>query len=323
MLRGLRSPVRGHTLDFMRAHDHSTHSHASARPNAAALPAALALTAGFAVFEMLAGLWAGSLALLGDAGHMVTDALALGLASAAALISRRPPTERHSFGLARIEVLAAFINAGLMAALIVGIAWHALGRLFAPQPVHGEAVTAVAAAGLAINVLVAWILSRGGHDMNTRAALLHVLGDALGSIAALAAGLTIQLTGWLPIDPLLALLICALIGTSTVRLLRAATHALLEGVPREISLPDVGERMARVEGVVSVHDLHIWSLSSNRIALSAHVVVTDLTNWPRMLGELQALLHDEFEIGHPTLQPELPLPPESAVVDVSRLRRSA
>ncbi|MBK9595428.1 MAG: cation transporter [Rhodocyclales bacterium] len=288
------------------AHDHHHgHAHTHAHGHTAYLPAALAVTLLYAGVEAGAGWWAGSLALLSDAGHMLTDALALALASAAAWAARRPPTARLSFGLQRIEILAALGNAGFMLAVIIGIAWSAADRLLHPVPVQGLVVTGVALVGLAVNIGVAWLLAHGEETLNTRAALLHVLGDLAGSVAALASGLVIQFTGWMPADPLLSLLICALILFSTLRLAREAVHALLEGVPPGLTLPDVGRRMAAVDGVVSVHDLHIWSLSSRRAALSAHVVVRDLESWPQILAETTELLHSAFDIDHSTLQPEL------------------
>lgn len=285
------------------AHDHHHHDHAHA--HTAYLPAALIVTLLYAGVEAGAGWWAGSLALLSDAGHMLTDALALALAATAAWAARRPPTARLSFGLQRIEILAALGNAGFMLAVIIGIAWSAAERLLHPVPVQGLVVTGVALIGLLVNIGVAWLLAHGESTLNTRAALLHVMGDLLGSVAALASGLVIQFTGWTPADPLLSLFICALILFSTLRLAREAVHALLEGVPPGLTLPEVGRRMASIDGVVSVHDLHIWSLSSQRAALSAHIVVRDLEDWPRILAALTELLHTDFEIRHTTLQPEL------------------
>jgi len=282
-------------------HDHSHHHHA----HTAYLPLALGVTLLYAGVEAGAGWWAGSLALLSDAGHMLTDALALALAATAAWAARRPPTQRLTFGLQRIEILAALGNAGFMLAVILGIAWSAAERLLHPVPVQGLVVTGVALVGLAVNLGVAWLLAHGESTLNTRAALLHVMGDLLGSVAALASGLVIQFTGWTPADPLLSLFICTLILFSTLRLAREAVHALLEGVPPGLTLPEVGRRMAAVEGVESVHDLHIWSLSSSHAALSAHVVVRDLEDWPRILAALTELLHQNFEIRHATLQPEL------------------
>lgn len=280
---------------------HHTHQAETGRN---ALPVALGLTLCFAGIEAAAGWWAGSLALLGDAGHMLTDSLALALATLAARLARTPPSHRHSFGLARIEVLAALANAGFMLALVLGLSWNALARLAEPRPVAGEIVAWIAAAGLALNIAVAWVLLRGTQDLNTRGALLHVVGDALGSVAALAAGLIVTYTGWMQADPLLTLVIGALILASTLRLAREALHTLLEGVPVGISLPEVGKRMASVEGALSVHDLHIWSLGSGRIALSAHVVLRSLDQWQRVLAAMGTLLHDEFGIDHVTLQPE-------------------
>jgi cobalt-zinc-cadmium efflux system protein len=295
-------------------HDHDHHHHTSY------LPLALAATLLYAGVEAGAGWWAGSLALLSDAGHMLTDALALALAATAAWAARRPPTARLTFGLQRIEILAALGNAGFMLAVILGIAWSAVDRLLHPAPVQGLAVTLVAIVGLAVNLGVAWLLAHGESTLNTRAALLHVLGDLLGSVAALASGLVIQFTGWTPADPLLSLFICALILASTLRLAREAVHALLEGVPQGLTLQEVGRRMAAVDGVVSVHDLHIWSLSSRHAALSAHVVVRDLEAWPHTLAALTELLRKDFEIGHTTLQPELFQPVLYAIDEPARPR---
>jgi cobalt-zinc-cadmium efflux system protein len=280
---------------------------------------ALLLTLAFAGVEAAAGWWAGSLALLGDAGHMLTDSMALAIATAAAWLSRRPPSPRHSFGLARVEVLAGLVNAGFMTALVLALAWNALHRLAAPRAVDGEIVAWVAAAGLALNVAVAALLSHGEQNLNTRAALLHVIADALGSVAALVSGLVVSFTGWTRIDPLLSLAIGALIMGSTLRLARDAAHTLLEGVPRALSLPVVGSSMARSEGVLSVHDLHIWEIASGQVSLSAHVVLAQPQEWPRVLSGLRHLLHEQFDIQHVTLQPETPRP---EVIALTRMRRS-
>lgn len=265
---------------------------------------AFAATLGFAVFEAFAGWWSGSLALLSDAGHMVTDSASLGLAAVAAWLAQRPPSLRHSYGLGRAEVVAAFLNAVLMLAVIVGIAIVAIQRLRDPRPVAGEAVAIVALLGLVVNVGVAWLLVRGEKTMNIRGALLHVLGDLLGSMAALVAGVVIWYTGWFPIDPLLSLAICALILAASLRLLRDAVHALMEGVPLHLSLNEIGVAIAGVGGVRSVHDLHVWTLSSNRVALSAHVLVDDLARWEGILHEVSQMLERRFDIEHVTLQPE-------------------
>lgn len=286
-----------------------TEAHAVTLPPGTATERALIfatmLTFGFAGVEGAVGWWAHSLALLGDAGHMVTDASALLIAAFAAWVARWPPSPRHSYGLGRVQVVAALTNAVLMLALVSVIAVHAVTRLVSPVVVKGEAVTLVALVGLVINVLVAWILARSERDLNVRAALLHVLGDLLGSVTALVAGLLVWLTGWMAADPALSLLLAALIVFSSLRLAREALHGLMEGVPLHLSLNEVGQAMARVEGVVAVHDLHIWSLTAERIVLSAHVVVSRLNVWPAILARLQGLLQERFGIEHVTLQPEL------------------
>ncbi len=263
------------------------------------------MTLGFALVEAVGGLWSGSLALLGDAGHMFTDAMALGLAALAARFAARPPSARHSYGLLRLEVVAALVNAVFMILVVVGIALEAWERWRDPRPVDGVMVMAVAAIGLALNAFVAWRLTRDGSDnLNVRAALLHVFGDLLGSVAALASGVVIWLTGWYPIDPLLSVLICLLILVSSLRLLREVLHVILEGVPLHLDLTQVGRAIAAVPGVASVHDLHIWTLASGRVALTAHLVVERLEDWPRVLREVSELLERRFHIHHVTLQPE-------------------
>ena len=283
-------------------HDHSHRHHQS--DVGRTLWLALAITLAFAGVEALAGWWSGSLALLGDAGHMVTDSAALGLAAVAAWLGQRPPSVKHSYGLVRAEVVAALINGVFMLVIVASIVSTAIQRLQAPQAVSGHIVSVVAGVGLVLNIVVLLMLSRGEENLNTRGALLHVLGDLLGSVAALLSGVIILLTGWTPIDPILSLLICALIVLSSLRLLRDALHVIMEGVPPWLSLPEVGRSMASVEGVQSVHDLHIWMLSTGNAALSAHVVIEDLGEWERIWRDLGRMLVEKFNIEHTTLQPE-------------------
>jgi cobalt-zinc-cadmium efflux system protein len=285
-------------------HEHHEHHHHHEPRGGAPLAIAALATIGYGVIEAAGGWWTGSLALLSDAGHMLTDGAALGLGAAAAWMARRPPSSRHSYGLGRAEVVAALVNAGAMLVIIVALAYEAIVRLREPAPVQGLIAAAIAAAGLVLNLFVLKRLSPHAHDMNARAARLHVMGDVLGSVAALAAGALVALTGWTRIDPLASLVICALIAFSSIRLLRESLHALMEGVPRGLSVETIGGEMARVEGVVSVHDLHVWTLSGSRTALSAHVVVRSMGQWERMLVELQQRLHERFGIDHVTLQPE-------------------
>lgn len=299
------------------AHDHDhLHPHEHVHDHGHHLGWALIFTLGFAVVEAVGGWWSGSLALLSDAGHMVTDSFSLGLAAFAAWIARRPPSARHTYGFVRAEIIAALINGLLMLGVVLFIVIEAIERLRTPQPVAGGWVMAIAAIGFGVNVIVAWVLSHGGEGLNTRAALLHVLGDLLGSVAALLAGGIIYFTGWTPADPILSLAVVALILVSTIRLLKEALHVLMEGVPPSLNLEEVGKAMAQVSGVSSVHDLHIWMLSSGRIALSAHVDVAELNVWPGILAEIRHLLHERFDIGHVTLQPEVLLPPRSGATIV-------
>jgi cobalt-zinc-cadmium efflux system protein len=264
---------------------------------------AVLLTLGFAIVEAVAGWWSGSLALISDAGHMVTDSSALGLAALAAWLARRPPSSRHTYGLVRLEILAALFNGLLMLALIAWIGLEALQRLAAPPSVQGDTVMVVAAIGLLVNLLVAWKLHHGGSDLNTRAALLHVLGDLLGSVAALVSGVLIYWMGWVWVDPVLSLLVALLILVSALRLLRDALHVLLEAVPGHIDLDEIARGLARIPGVHSVHDLHVWSLSSGQVALSAHLDLEAMDDWARILEAARTQLRP-FGIGHATLQPE-------------------
>jgi cobalt-zinc-cadmium efflux system protein len=290
----------------VHAHGGDHHGHGS-QGSRNALLAALTLTLGYAGIEAIAGWWAGSLALMGDAAHMLTDSLALGLALAAALLAARPPSPRLSFGLGRLEPLAALANALLMIGLVAVVSAEAVERLQDPQPVRGAAVAGVAFVGLLVNIGAAWLLAGGRQNLNVRAALLHVLGDLLGSVAALISGVVILYTEWLPIDPILSLVIAVLILLSSLQVLREALHSLMEGVPLHLDLEAIGHAMAEVEGVKSVHDLHVWSLSASRYALSAHIVVLDLRAWEEILGRLQHMLHQRFGIDHATLQPETPV----------------
>jgi cobalt-zinc-cadmium efflux system protein len=270
-----------------------------------ALFKALFFTLGFAVIEVIAGFWSGSLALLSDAGHMVTDSTALGLAALAAWLARKPPSSKHTYGLVRLEVLAALFNSLLMLGLITFIVIEAIDRLANPQPVMGGTVMLVAFIGLLVNLAVAWLLQQGGDSLNTRAALMHVLGDLLGSVAALVAGAVIWATGYMPIDPILSIFVSGLILVSAWRLLAESLHVLMEGVPASVSLENVALDLGEIPGVRRVHDLHIWTLSSGQIALSAHLELDSFEDWDRILQVSRERLDKGHGIRHVTLQAEL------------------
>lgn len=290
-------------LSLERGERHS-HHHVGHGSESGKLLIAVAVTFVFAIVEAITGWWSGSLALLSDAGHMFTDSSALGLAAFAAWLAQRPPSARHSYGLVRAEVLAALFNSVLMLALIAYIVAEALTRFQNPQPVAGGVVMLVAGLGLILNLFIGWILSRGAHSLNSRAALLHVMGDALGSVAAIVAGAVIYFTGWMPIDPILSIVVSMLILVSAYNLLREALHVLMEGVPAHIELARVGQDLAAIDGVLRVHDLHVWTLSSGTIALSAHLEINTLADWPKILLHAREQMQNAHNIRHTTLQPE-------------------
>ena len=298
----------------MSAADHSLHahkqgdakhSHAKEVSNQNLLLIALVLTLGFSGVEGAAAYFANSLALISDAGHMVTDAAALGLALLAQIISRRPPSPKHSFGFGRAEALAAFVNSIAMLALVVWIMVEAVSRFYDPHKVDGLTVTIVAAIGLLMNIVVAWVLSRDKKSVNTRAALVHVMGDLLGSIAALIAGVVIQLTGWMPIDAILSILVSLLILKSTISILRESYHFLMEGVPLHIDYLEVGRDLKKVSGVLAVHDLHVWEMTPSFPALIGHIEIERMNEWPEIMARINEMLLNKHGIDHVTLQPEV------------------
>lgn len=280
------------------------HSHSKQVSNQNLLLIALVLTLSFSGVEGAAAYFANSLALISDAGHMVTDAAALGLALLAQIISRRPPSPKHSFGFGRAEALAAFVNSIAMLALVVWIIVEAISRFYDPHKVDGLTVTVVAAIGLVMNIVVAWVLSRDKKSVNTRAALIHVMGDLLGSIAALIAGVVIQLTGWMPIDAILSILVSLLILKSTVSILRESYHFLMEGVPLHIDYLQVGRDLKSVPGVLAVHDLHVWEMTPSFPALIGHIEIANIQEWPEIMVRINAMLLEKHGIDHVTLQPE-------------------
>jgi cobalt-zinc-cadmium efflux system protein len=241
---------------------------------------------------------------MADAGHMLTDSTSLGLAAIAAWIATRPADAGHSWGHGRAEIIAALINGTVMLVLVGVIVYNAIQRFQNPVEVKGVAVLVVAAIGLLVNLAVLKVLHGGEENLNVRGAMLHVIGDLLGSIAAIASGAIILLTGWTPIDPVLSLLICSLILIAAVRLLHTALRIVMEGVPNRLDLEEVRTAMLEDDEVDDVHDLHIWQISSDRVALSAHVVVHDLDRWPALLARINAMLLERFRIDHPTLQAE-------------------
>lgn len=282
----------------------ASHVHRHARRPAFA--AALVITAVYAGVELAGGIWSQSLALISDAGHMFSDALALGIAAVAAWFARRPAGERHSYGWARAEVIGAMLNGLLMLPVIVLLVVEAVQRLMEPRSVMAGGVMVIAFIGLLINAAVAYVLSRSAHNLNARAALVHVLSDLVSSLAALIAGAVIYVTEWTLIDPILSLVIAGLILMTTLRLLRDTLHVLMEGVPAAVGFSEIGNALAAIPGVTSVHDLHVWGITPESVSLSAHMEIEKLEDWPEILSRSRRLLHERFAIDHVTLQPEAP-----------------
>ena len=298
--------------------DHATNDHphddpttTGGRSQARPLLIALGITGTFLVVEVIGGIVTNSLALLADAGHMATDVAALLLSLGAIWLARRPATPRRSFGFLRAEVLAALVNSATLVAISFYIFWEAFQRIGEPPHVDSGPMLVVAVAGLVANIVSAWVLSRsGGHqdNLNTRGAYLHVMGDLLGSVGAIIAALIMLLTGWYLADTLLSAGIGLLILWSSWRLLQASVAVLLEATPESIDPAAVATTLRAIPGVVGVHDLHIWTVTSGLVALSGHVEVDDLSRWPAILTTGTATLRRDYDIAHVTLQPELVLP---------------
>ncbi|MBR7800240.1 cation diffusion facilitator family transporter [Undibacterium fentianense] len=301
------SPTPVEKGQHLHAHRHgdAEHQHYFADRSQSVLAWALGLTLFFAAIEVIFGVLSNSLALISDAGHMVTDSAALGLALLAQLIAKRPPTAKHTFGFGRSEALAAFVNGLVMLGVIVWISFEALQRLATPEKVQGGVVMVVATIGLFINIIVAWVLSHDKESMNTKAALIHVMGDLLGSVAAIISGAIIYYTGWMPIDPILSIFVSLLILKSTIGVLKESFHFLMKGVPTHIDFLQIGTDLETTAGVASVHDLHIWEMSPGQPALIGHLEIDDLSAWPRILESIKKMLLEKHGIDHITLQPEV------------------
>jgi len=268
------------------------------------LALALGITAAVMVAEVVGGWLAGSLALLADAGHMLADAAALGLALFVARVAQRPATPERSFGLLRLEILAALVNGALLIAIAIGIGIEAWHRLRSPSPVDGGLLFGVASVGLVANLVSLGILHRGHeHSLNQRGAYLHVLGDLLGSVGALVAGALVLATGWTLADPLISVLITLLVLGSAWRLIKESTDVLMEATPDHIALGDVHDRIASVPGVDSVHDLHVWTVTSGVVAMSGHLVVKNPTDNQPVLEAVQDQMR-ALGINHVTVQME-------------------
>ncbi len=281
------------------------HAHSPARATGRLLKWSIAVTVVFVGVEVAGALYSGSLALLSDAGHNVTDALALMLALFGVYLQSKPPDEVKTYGYHRAGVLAAFVNAAFLMALCVWIFHESWQRLMNPQPVEESVMIVVAAAGMGANALVMyWLRPASRDDVNIRSAFVHMLGDFLGSVAIIVGAIVIRYTGWLEVDPLLSAAIAGLIVWTAWDIVKETLNILLEGLPRGMSLQQVSDAMKRIEGVRDVHDLHIWSLGSAVHALSCHVLIDDVppSESEATLRRINGMLADRFRIRHTTVQ---------------------
>ena len=269
---------------------------------------ALVLTGTFMFVEIVGGILSGSLALLADAGHMLTDTMALALAAAAFHVSKRPPGGSLTYGYQRFQILAAFVN-GLSLLFIVGwILYEAVERFVTPRDILGETMLVVAAAGLVVNIISFAVLHTGDQEnLNIRGAALHVAGDLLGSVAAIVAAIVIIYTGWTLIDPILSVAVAMLILRSAWSLLKRSAHVLLEGAPDWLDVADMQERVvANVPGVSGIHHVHVWGLTPQQLMLTMHVTLADnVPSQSDVVRRVKAFVEQEYGIGHSTVEVEI------------------
>ncbi|MEN4888442.1 CDF family zinc transporter ZitB [Erwinia billingiae] len=282
------------------------HTHSEGTGNRTRLLAAFLVTAVFMVAEVAGGILSGSLALLADAGHMLTDAAALLMALLAVQFAQRKPNARHTFGLLRLTTLAAFVNAIALVVITVLIVWEAIVRFRHPEPVAGGFMLTVAVAGLLANLLSFWLLHRGSEEknLNVRAAALHVLGDLLGSVGAIAAALIIIYTGWTPIDPILSILVSVLVLRSAWALMKESIHELLEGAPPSLDVDKLKRALTQgIPEIRNVHHIHLWQVGEKPV-MTLHVHVIPPYDHDALLHRIHDWLHDHYQIEHATVQME-------------------
>ncbi|MHA6345692.1 cation diffusion facilitator family transporter [Roseivivax sp. CAU 1761] len=325
-------PSHGHSQDHAHGHGHDHahgpchghgegghHHHAPevSRDNEKVVLLGFVLTFGFMLAELVGGLLSGSLALIADAGHMLTDAAALALAWAGFRFGRRARDDKRTFGYMRFEILAGFVNAVTLILLVAWIAWEAVDRLINPAPVLAGPMLVIAVLGLAVNGGVFFMLMQGDRDhVNIRGAMVHVLGDLLGSVAAIAAAIAIYFTGWTPIDPILSVLLSAIVLRSAWFLLKASLNILMEGTPSNITVSDMRETLIdRVPGVVGVHHVHVWSITSGQPSATMEVQLADNTDAPGATAAVKRVLTEAFGIGHSTVEIDWEHSPGVCILD--------
>ena len=298
--------AHGHAHDHAPNHAHDHHHHGGDERNAARIGIAALLTGGFMGVELAGGLIAGSLALIADAGHMLSDFGSLALAWIGFRMARRPPDSRRTFGFRRFPVLAAFVNGLTLFAIAIWIVVEGIGRLNAPHAIEPWLMTWVAVGGLAVNIASFAVLHGADRDnLNVRGALLHVVGDLLGSVAAIAAGIIIMTTGWVQADPILSMLVALIILRSAWAITAQSAHILLEGAPTNISLEAVTHDLVdHVDGVLDVHHAHLWSLDGRRSMMTLHARIANSAEGPAIVARIKARLKDKHDIDHATVEIE-------------------
>ena len=290
-------------------HDHTEHPHnrflLKRTEGRKRLALCVGITAVTMVVEFIAGLLTGSLALVSDAGHMLTHGFSLLISYFASFIAQRPATAKRTFGLYRAEILTALFNGASLLVITGFIVWYAVWRIFHPIPISAGWMLVVAVVGLVVNVITAFILRESaGHDLNIKSAFMHMMGDLFSSVIVVAGAVVIIWTGWRPIDPILSILVCVLILIWAYSLIRESVEILLQATPRDVDIPAITERLSRVEGVRLVHDVHVWSITSGLHSLTAHVRIDDMpvSRSCAILNKMGEILKHDFHIIHYTIQ---------------------
>lgn len=303
--RHIDSHEQGHSHDH--SHNHAGHSHAHAPDSKKGLLIALTITGGIMLLEFFGGLVTDSLALLSDSGHMLGDTVSLALSLVAMIFAVKPASRNNSFGFFRLEIMAALFN-GITLFVIAGfIIWEAIQRFSSPPEVASGTMMMIAAVGLLANLISAWALMRKSNlqeNINIRSAYLHIMSDALGSIGALLAGLVMKLFSWYIADPIISVLVALLILKGAWGVIQQAFHILMEGTPLNVNTHDIQEALLRIDGVIDVHDLHVWSITSGLDALSAHLLIHDNKDPQSVLQEAVNAVEEQFGIHHATVQIE-------------------
>jgi len=292
-----------HDKENLSNHD-KCKGHSHSHTNTKNLSFILIITMIFCVIEFFGGIWSNSLALISDSFHMLTDSLSILIALIMAKIAAKPANNKYTYGHGRSEVIGALINSIFMAGIIVFLLYKGVDRILNPKEVESLGIILIASGGLIVNIIAIYLL-KDSHSLNSKAALIHVIGDFLGSIAALLAGVLIYFTGFVIFDPLISILVSSILIYPTYKIIKSSIKVLMEGVPEHLNYTEVGDEIMQINGVLAVHDLHIWSMTSDHSALSAHVKINNMESWNEILEKIQETMSEKFSINHLTIQPEV------------------